>query len=250
LVSNGPAVLHVSPHPDDEAIAAGMTLQGLARHGWRVVNLLLSTGRRADAPRRHAEAQEAARRAGYALEIATGEPLSDPAVCASVVAEALGRHQPGLVVSPQPHDGHPAHEAAGRAVRQVLEGIHDPPVWWMWGLWADLAVPTLYVPFGAVDLARSVEILSAYSGELARNDYRRLVRGRATSSAVLGSERVFGFGSAAAARRPYAELLTEAIRRDGRWWSGARRVADLGSPLVELAASEEVLDGWISDPPR
>jgi hypothetical protein len=128
-----------------------------------------------------------------------------------------------------------------------MQDMADPPPWWMWGLWADLAVPTLYVPFGEEDLARALEILAAYAGELARNDYRRVLRGRASSNTVLGSERVFGFGAAAASDQPYAELLTEAIRTAGGWCAGRRRVVDLDQPLGDRAASTASLRRWISD---
>jgi LmbE family N-acetylglucosaminyl deacetylase len=227
-------VLHVSPHPDDEAIAAGMTLAGLAARGWRVVNLLLSAGRPGDEARRLAEAAEAARRGGYDLDVDGDVPA------------AIERYRPTLVVSPQPHDGHPAHEAVGRAVRDLLARLPDPPTWWMWGLWADLAVPTLYVPFEEVHLARAIEVLEAYSGELDRNDYRRFVSGRAASSTVLGSERVFGFGASAASPALYAELLTEAVYRADHWYAGSRRVVDLDAPL-DGSGSTERLDEWISD---
>jgi LmbE family N-acetylglucosaminyl deacetylase len=231
-------VVHVSPHPDDEAIAAGMTLTALAMLGWRVINLLMSAGRPGDESRRRAEATEAARRGGFHLDV-DGD-----------IAAALERHRPTIVMSPQPHDAHPAHEAVARAVRDALESSADPPVWWMWGLWAELAVPTLYVPFGDAELARALEVLAAYEGELARNDYRRVVRGRAASNTVIGSERVFGFGSGAASDQPFAELLTEAVRRDRHWYAGARRVVDLESPLGDGAPSLELLDEWITDRPR
>jgi hypothetical protein len=154
------------------------------------------------------------------------------------------------VISPQPHDVHPAHEAVGRAVRELLAAQPDPPVWWMWGLWADLAVPTLYLPFDDDDLAAALSVLEAYSGELARNDYRRLVRGRAAANTVLGSERVFGFGAPAASAAPFAELLTEAVRRDGRWYAGVRRVVDRDAALGDGSPSTESLEDWVSDRPR
>ena len=173
-MTDGRVVVHVSPHPDDEAIAAGMTLAALAGRGWQVVNLLLSAGRPGDEARRLAEAHEAARRGGYRLEVGTD------------IQAALDRHRPALVISPQPHDVHPAHEAVGRAVRELLAAQPDPPVWWMWGLWADLAVPTLYLPFDDDDLAAALQCSRRTAGELARNDYRRLVRGRAAAQHRAG----------------------------------------------------------------
>jgi LmbE family N-acetylglucosaminyl deacetylase len=246
-------VLHVSPHPDDEAIAAGMTLGALARSGWQVVNLLLSSGRPGDESRRRAEAESAARLSGYRLEIAdppTGSErnaAASPAASAAAVADALQRHRPALVISPQPNDAHPAHTAVGCGVRDLLAKLPDPPVWWMWGLWAELARPTLYLAFGDDDLSRALVVLTAYAGEVERNDFRRVLRGRALSNSVLGSERVFGFGSAAASDQPFAELLTEAVRRNGQWYAGRRRMVDFRSPLGDGAPSDERLDRWLSD---
>ena len=223
----GAIALHVSAHPDDEAIAAGMTVSGLAGRGWTVVNLLLSAGRPGDEARRLAEAAEAARRAGYLLETDADALGHGETGCATAILAALDRHRPALVISPQPRDRHPSHELVGRAVRAALEQAGSTAVWWTWGLWAALESPTLYVPLGAGDLARALDVLDAYRGELDRNDYRRLVEGAAASNAVLGSERVFGFGSAAASTEPNAELFTEVIRSDGHWYAGRPRVVDL-----------------------
>jgi len=60
----------------------------------------------------------------------------------------------------------------------------------MWGVWGDLPAPNVFYAFGEEDLARMLHILEAYQGELERNDFRRLLAGRATANAVLGSERV------------------------------------------------------------
>jgi hypothetical protein len=76
-----------------------------------------------------------------------------------------------------------------------------------WGLWGDLPVPNVLVSFDPARLHEIRRALRAHTGELARNDFDRLLEGRAAANAVLGPERVFGFGSAG---RPadYAELLT------------------------------------------
>jgi GlcNAc-PI de-N-acetylase len=243
-------VLHVSPHSDDEAIAAGMTLAMLARSGWQVVNLLLSAGRPGQQERRSAEAAEAARRAGYHLDVAEPDALVTADACRRAVADAVVRHRPDLLISPQPYDDHPGHERAGHAVRDELARLPDPPTWWMWGLWADLATPTLYVPCAADDMSGALHVLGAYAGELARNDYGRLVTGRAASSAVLGSERIFGYGSSAASDLPFAELFTEAVRHDGRWYAGSRRVLDPATPLGEPTNPTESLQQPLSDRSR
>ena len=239
---SGAVALHVSAHPDDEAIAAGMTVSGLATRGWTVVNLLLSAGRPGDEPRRLAEAAEAAKRAGYVLETDADALGQGETGCVTAVLAALDRHRPTLVISPQPHDRHPSHELVGRAVRAALEQSGSTAVWWTWGLWAALQSPTLYVPFGPSALARALDVLDAYRGELERNDYRRLVEGAAASNAVLGSERVFGFGSPAASTEMYAELFTELIRSDGHWYAGQPRVVDLDEPLQGLRRGDPLAD--------
>ena len=77
----------------------------------------------------------------------------------------------GLVVGPSPHDGHHGHEAVGRAARDALEAMADPPALWLWGLWADLPHPTLLAGFGEARLEAARHVLAAHGGELERADY-------------------------------------------------------------------------------
>ena len=214
--------LHVSPHPDDELIGAPATLMALRDAGFRVVNLTLSLGSaEAATERRRAELEEAARRSGFeaVLDLEPG-----------AIERALGEHAPALVVSPWPGDRHPAHERAAAAVREALERLESAPRWWTWGLWAPLREPTLFVPFDEARLGEIVAALAGYAGELERNDYPRLVEGRALASAVLGPELIFGFG-AAGRGAPYAELIAEATFRGGEWVPGAARELDPAAPL-------------------
>jgi LmbE family N-acetylglucosaminyl deacetylase len=218
-------VLHVSPHPDDEALGAPVTLLLLRRAGWHVVNLVTSLGHPGDADRRRGEAIEAATRGGFELLLPDGRDV------AGRVSDVVTDHAPVVVVSPWVDDAHPRHEAVARAVGDALAATATPPVWWQWGLWADLRQPTLYVPFGANELTDARHVLAAYDGELARNDYNRLLEARAVAHAVLGSERVFGFGRARASAEPYAELLTELRFLDGAWHRAEPRRFDVRDPL-------------------
>jgi LmbE family N-acetylglucosaminyl deacetylase len=219
-------VLHVSPHPDDEALGAPATLLLLQHAGWKIVNLLVSTGRSDDEARRRHEAVDAAARAGWDLALPDGRDLPERMIA------LVERHAPAVVVSPWPHEVHPRHEEVARATADVLASLPSPPVWWQWGLWADLRHPTLYVPFDDDVLADAHHVLAAYAGELARNDYARLLDARAIAHAVLGSERVFGFGSARASQLPYAELLNEQRFVEGGWQPGPARVLDPDHPLT------------------
>jgi hypothetical protein len=104
----------------------------------------------------------------------------------------------------------------------------------------------VHFAFDEPALERMLHVLEAYEGELARNDYRRLLAGRATTNAVVGAERVFGFGSAAASTLPYAELLTEVRRVGDRWMASEAHQLDDG-PLPEVKFNLD-LTPWIEAP--
>jgi LmbE family N-acetylglucosaminyl deacetylase len=229
-------VLHLAPHADDELIGAPATLMALRDAGWRVVNLVCSLGRVGERARRLDELRRACATARFVLEIAA-EPLDPltgddaPAAQDALEAElraALSRHEPAIVVAPSPHDRHPGHEVVGRAALAAAAVSTTRP--WLWGLWADLPFPTVLVGFGERRLAEVLDALRSHAGELERNDYRRVVRGRAEMLASLGPERVFGFGSPGAGV-PYVELLCEVVRVGDRWRLGTARWLDPDDPL-------------------
>jgi LmbE family N-acetylglucosaminyl deacetylase len=237
-----PTLLHVSPHADDEALGAPATLLLLLRSGWRVVNVVTSLGGPSEHDRRRQEAIDAAARAGIDLVLPDGQHVEAGGGTGveQLVATLVQERAPDVVVSPSPHDGHPRHVAVAGATGAALSARAVPPVWWQWGLWADLARPTLYVPFDDDVLADAQHVLAAYAGELARNDYSRLLTARAITHAVLGSERVFGYGAGRASSAPYAELLTELRWTSGAWHVSAARVLDTTDPLGSTAPPSDV----------
>jgi len=219
------------------------TLLALREHGHRVVNLACGLGRPEQEQRRRAELEAACSLAGFELRIADPADRDDEERLAAVAGELAAAEGAALVVSPSPHDRHPAHELTGRAARAAAgaAGLR----WWMWGLWGDLPLPTLYHGFGEELLGRALRVLGAHEGELARNDYAALVRTRAQANRFLGSERVFGWG-AAMRPEPYAELLTEATPDGaGGWTAGAARVLDPAEPLAPPAPARPL--GWWLD---
>ncbi|MGH2969972.1 MAG: PIG-L deacetylase family protein [Solirubrobacteraceae bacterium] len=215
--------LHLSPHPDDEVLGAGATLLGLRAHGHRVINLACSLGRPEQEARRRAEVEEACERADFELVVhdpplalASGDDAYGARRALAATVEALVEDERvDLVISPDRDDAHHAHKTVAAVARTA--GVR----WWTWGLWRDLARPTIFSGFGEERLALLQHVLAAHSGELERNDYAELLRARAIAARVLGAERVFGFG---AQRRPerYAELLAD---------GGPPRVLDLADPL-------------------
>ena len=98
----------------------------------------------------------------------------------------------------------------------------------MWGVWGDLPAPNVFYAYDQSVLDRALHILDAYGGELERNDYRPYLVGRATCNAVMGSERVFGFGAPAATPLPYADLITEVRHIDGAWMASEGHFLDQG----------------------
>jgi LmbE family N-acetylglucosaminyl deacetylase len=248
-----PTVVHVSPHPDDELIGAGATLMALRDAGCAILNFAVGLGRPEAWERRGGELEDACERAGFSLRIADppfrisrdDDLLAAEHRLTATLLDLVAETHAAILVSPSPHDGHHGHEVVGRAVREAVRAATDPPTWWMWGLWADLPLPTILSPYDDARLDELVRALDAYAGELERNDYRRLVEGRGMANAVLGPERVFGYGSAGTSA-PYAELLTEAIRRDSGWCLGAPRVLEAAEPVPAATGDD---DGeWIDAP--
>jgi LmbE family N-acetylglucosaminyl deacetylase len=183
--------------------------------GWRVVNLACSLGRAADRDRRREELIEACRAARFELVIADRAPpieATDDLALAQTglqrtIADAMTQTGAGLLVGPSPHDGHHGHEVVGRAICDAVEGHGQPCQVMFWALWGELPLPNLLVPFDAPRLAELQRALAAHAGELARNPFDRLLEARAAANAVLGPERVFGFGAQGGSDR-YAELFT------------------------------------------
>jgi LmbE family N-acetylglucosaminyl deacetylase len=249
-----PTVVHVAPHPDDEALGCPGALLHLVDRGWKVVSVLASLGFPSQWERRRAEFEEASRRAHFVpviLDPPLGISLPDDLAraterVASELPGILDEHDATVVVSPSPHDVHHGHETVARGVQRALETLPTPIRWWMWGIWGELPAPNVFFPFGHPDLARMLHILEAYAGEIERNDYRRLLSGRAMTNAVLGSERVFGFGSPAASTLPYAEVLTEVRRLDGRWMASGAHQLDEG-PLPDVQFDLD-LTAWVEAP--
>jgi LmbE family N-acetylglucosaminyl deacetylase len=155
-------------------------------------------------------------------------------------------HEASIVVSPSPHDVHHGHETVARGVQAALTTLPAETRWWMWGVWGDLPAPNLFFPFGQRALERTLHVLEAYQGELERNDYRQLLTGRAMTLAVMGSERVFGFGYPRASTLPYAEVLTEVRRVEGRWLASRAHRLDDG-PSSESSFDVD-LTAWVESP--
>jgi len=245
--SRAHAALALSPHPDDELLGCPAHLFALRDAGWRVVNVALTLGsERESRPRRRAELEAACRDAGFELVLAP-EGLMDGASAAPFVRRLAAGTDASVLVAPSPHDDHPRHEQAGRLALACLAAGVTRRLW-LWGLWADVALPTSLCLFDERRLAQIEAALAHHGGELERNDYRRLLRARAHATAVLAPERVFRYGAPGLAADEYAEALCElGLRDDGEVALCAPALFDAAAYDPEPAASGQGA-AWLALP--
>jgi LmbE family N-acetylglucosaminyl deacetylase len=243
------AVLHLSPHPDDELIGAPATLMALRDAGWRVVNLACGLGAPEQQRRREEELREACRRADFELIVPEPvPPLSsdDPTAAWQdvmvAIAAALDAVVPAIVIAPAPGDRHPAHEVVAAVAAELLAARGPAaPRRWLWSLWGSPPQATLATGFDRQRLEEILTALEAHRGELRRNDYRRLVRARSELAACLAPELLWGFGASAAGAAPFAELLTEVVPEADGSRVGASRWLDPEAPLASPSDLEASL---------
>ncbi|MGD9526170.1 MAG: PIG-L deacetylase family protein, partial [Pseudonocardia sp.] len=196
-------VLHVSPHPDDESIAAPCTLLTLRDAGWRVVNFAVSMGRPEQAERRRAELRGALELAGFEhreptapIGISRGDQHGR--ACRALIPQirnVIEETGAELIVGPHPRDSHHGHATVARAVREVVWQAGGSLTWWMWSVWADLPHPTLIVNCDPKHLQLSREMLDQHVGEYRRVDYRLMHEPVRQVNAIRGIEKVLGYGA-------------------------------------------------------
>jgi LmbE family N-acetylglucosaminyl deacetylase len=156
-------VVVVAPHPDDEILATGGAMVQLAQRGFSVLVVAVTDGEAAQPDssinaRRWLAAVRACERrnalellglggVGVARAYIPDGAVSDREQClAELLAELLEQHDPRAsksslgptwCVAPWRQDGHPDHEAAGRAAataaRACGSNLLEYPVWaWQW----------------------------------------------------------------------------------------------------------------------
>jgi LmbE family N-acetylglucosaminyl deacetylase len=157
-----PALLLVAPHPDDETLGFGATAATLQSRGVdvRVVSvsdggdayLDLSPSKRTWLEQtRQSELRNATRHLGLSCPVSLGLP--DGRICdhevdlADTLTALLAQLRPGAwCAATWRGDGHPDHEAVGRAAAvaaaRVSAKLLEYPVWmWHWAWPGDAAVP-------------------------------------------------------------------------------------------------------------
>ncbi|MCW2964438.1 MAG: hypothetical protein JWO17_1690 [Actinomycetia bacterium] len=214
-------------------LGAPGALFALRDAGWRIVNVACSLGRPEQRDRRLRELQEACKRARFELRIDDVEP-----------ARVLEELEPELVVAPSPHDRHPFHEEVARDVLTAVAAAGGPATVWLWSLWGESALPSLALELTDTRLDEIEHALEAHDGELARTDFKRLLRAQADAYGVIGAERIYDFG-APSLPFPRAELLTELALEDGRWHLCEPRVLRDGEANVERVSGPLDVTDWL-----
>lgn len=144
----------VAAHPDDESLGAGGLIAAAAERDLPVTLVLATAGEASHphspthspdalATRRRAEADDALAALAPDAELvflgaADGAVEAAEDDLTAALVERIGESGPGtLLVAPWRHDGHPDHEAAGRAaataaLRTDADLLEFPVWWWHW----------------------------------------------------------------------------------------------------------------------
>ena len=153
----GKQLLVLAAHPDDEVLGIGGLLSLLASVGADVRFVWATDGeashpgstsplvpRLAQVRREESAAALSELRQGSAPRVHLAFPDGRLADHEHELAKALDRlvGPDGVLLAPWSGDGHPDHEAAGRAARRVGRCVLEYPVWtWVWARPGDPRVP-------------------------------------------------------------------------------------------------------------
>jgi LmbE family N-acetylglucosaminyl deacetylase len=152
--SRAPRMVVLAPHPDDEILAVGGLLATLAQAGWQIDVVAVTDGEGSHPRSRTVTPPEIARlrarerehalaclgldRAGVTRLACPDSAVRDVRDLPERLAGHLG-HECGarVCLSPWERDGHPDHDAVGRAARRACRELGVPlleyPVWaWHW----------------------------------------------------------------------------------------------------------------------
>ncbi len=206
-------VLFVSPHPDDETIAAGGLLHTLSQNnnvhilfladGPRGVEGMASTEQKIAI--RQAEAKQACdvlRAKAYFLSL-DKPALANNKTNLMLVSDSIMSHKPGLVITLNPDEAHPTHQIASQLVMAAL-AMTTTPLWYG-EVWSPIANPDFYHHFDEAGMAKKLQALQLYKSQMVRTDWITAVRALNTYRALTAAETSGAFGAGAHIGLHYAE---------------------------------------------
>ena len=212
---NGGRLLVIAPHPDDETLSSGITIQRVLRSGGTVTVVVASDGRHAEPDRVHPEAMIAIRRDELRSAVATLglDPLNlislemeDRSLAAHEAAlrtslqAIIDQHRPSLVISPSPYDSHPDHAALGRVSRRLMashQARHLEYLIWGWNQPLHLINRVTLHGEGVTRTSRRYlrpVVVSDHRFEEAKIDALRCYSSQFSTDAMLSGHRVGGIG--------------------------------------------------------
>jgi LmbE family N-acetylglucosaminyl deacetylase len=182
----GRPVLVLGAHPDDEVLGVGGLVHALVGAGCDL-RFLWATDGEASHPgstsgvvpalpalrRAESRAALAALGAAGASRLHLGLPDGGLADCQDEPADRIGSlvHRGEVLLAPWSSDGHPDHEAVGRAARAVGGTVLEYPVWaWSWAAPGDPRVPwdrAHLVPLDAPARAAKAAATSRFTTQIA-----------------------------------------------------------------------------------
>lgn len=194
-----PALVLVAPHPDDEVLGIGGWASGSAARGVPVTILSVTDGEASHpgsptvtpqdlAVCRRGESERAAHVLGVDSPVRLGLPDGAVADHEDALADWIRSHlHPGVwCAAPLRNDGHPDHEATGRAAARAAQGagsfLVEYPIWmWHWSVPGDPAIPWHRARSIALDRDRlsakraAVEMFSSQIADLSEHPADRVV---------------------------------------------------------------------------
>ena len=236
-----PLALVFSPHPDDECIVGGLPLRLVRESRWRVVNVAVTLGGKAErrAARRQ-ELEDACRFLGFGLvtanlgEIAPATRQKRSSVwrqSVRTIAGILAGRRPRVIFVPHENDAHPAHVGTHLLVQDALRSLP-------WGFrctlvetefWAPQAHPNLLVELSAADAADLVAALACHAGEVRRNPYHARLPAWWMDNVRRGAELVGRAGG------PAPDMTFATLYRVRCWSAGRLAEARPGGRFLSAA---------------
>jgi N-acetylglucosamine malate deacetylase 1 len=241
VAHDAPRVLLFSPHPDDEVITGALPLRLLRQAKWRVINVAVTLGSRAERQsERLTELKACCDCIGFELVQTAPKGLDkinltarrdEPAIWAQsvkVIADLLTSHRPRVIVLPHAADWHPTHIGTHHL---VLDALASLPAGFACSVvetefWRPMESPNLMIEVGLQDLGDLLTALSFHVGEVKRNPYHLSLPAWMMDNVRRGGEWLAGAG-AAPPDFPFATLY-----RIARWSDGELKgVCDGGKVL-------------------
>jgi LmbE family N-acetylglucosaminyl deacetylase len=250
LPDNAPRALIFAPHPDDEAIVAGLPLRLRRELAHRVAAVAVTQGSRVE---RQGARLEEMRGACHFLgfELITTRPNGLAGIhprtrenqpgawedAVALVAQVIAYYRPAVLFLPHDQDGNSTHVGTHLLVVDALRSL-GPQLRCKvveTEFWRPMADPNLLVASTPAEVGDLVAALSFHKGEVARNPYHLTLPAWMADNVRRGGELVGGQGAAAPACH-FATLyrLREWAKGDFAPCLNAPRFLAAGTGLAQL----------------